>query len=89
LFFTSRKAKRLAQTVNDSLANGLILEAISKIGFWFKVKAAARFKPYEYIRYFEDLNQAPNAEIGPKDLFEIASDCIDHPLHQHSKGGLE
>ena len=23
--------------------------------------------------YFEDWNRAPNAEIGPKDLFEIAS----------------
>ena len=25
-----------------------------KNGFWFKVKAAVRFKPEEYIRYFED-----------------------------------
>jgi len=47
------------------------LEAISKNGFWFKVKAAARFKPEEYIRYFEDLNRAPNAEIEPKDFFEM------------------
>jgi len=23
--------------------------------------------------YFEDLNRAPNAEIGPKDFFEMAS----------------
>ena len=49
------------------------LEAISKIGFWFKVKADARFKPEEYIKYFEDLNRASNAEIGQKDIFEIAS----------------
>jgi hypothetical protein len=25
------------------------------------------------LQYFEDLNFAPNAEIGPKDFFEIAS----------------
>jgi hypothetical protein len=25
-----------------------LIEAISKIGFWFKVAAAARFKPEEY-----------------------------------------
>jgi len=47
------------------------LEAVSKNGFWFKVKAAARFKPEEYIRYFEDLNRTPNAEIEPKDFFEM------------------
>jgi hypothetical protein len=50
-----------------------VLEAISKSGFWLKVKAAVRIKPEEYIRYFEDLIRALNAEIGPKDLFEIAS----------------
>jgi len=48
------------------------VEAISKNGFWFKIKAVAIFKPKEYLYYFEDLNLAPNAEIGPKDLFEIA-----------------
>jgi hypothetical protein len=31
-----------------------IIEAISKNGFWFKIKAAANIKPEEYIRYFED-----------------------------------
>jgi len=25
------------------------------------------------LQYFEDLSLAPNAEIGPKDFFEIAS----------------
>ncbi len=24
------------------------------------------------VRYFEDLNRAPNADIGPKDFFEMA-----------------
>ena len=33
----------------------IFFEAISKKGFWFKVKAAANIKPEEYIRYFEDL----------------------------------
>jgi len=27
----------------------------------------------KYIRYFEDLNRASNAEIGPKDFFEMTS----------------
>ena len=39
------------------------------MGFWFEVKAGERFKPEEYIKYFEDLNLSPNAEIGPKGLF--------------------
>jgi len=49
------------------------LEAFLKIGFWFKVKAAARFQPEEYFQYFEDWNRVPNAEIEPKDIFKIAS----------------
>jgi hypothetical protein len=59
----------------DDLTFYRLLEAISKIGFWFKVKADVRIKPEEYIRYFEDLIRAPNAEIGPKGIFEIASMC--------------
>jgi len=35
-------------------------------GFWFKIKAEAKFKPEAYTEYFEDLNFAPNAEIGPE-----------------------
>jgi len=31
------------------------IEAISKNGFWFKIKAAVNIKPEEYIRYFEAL----------------------------------
>ena len=50
--------------------NPYCLEAVSKPSIGFKVKAAARFKLEEYIGYFEDLNQAPNAEIGPKDNLE-------------------
>jgi hypothetical protein len=49
-----------------------LLRSYLKNVFWFKVKADARFNPEEYIGYFEDLNRAPNAEIGPKDFFEMA-----------------
>jgi len=28
------------------------------------------------LQYFEDLNSVPNAEIGPKDFFEIASSLL-------------
>jgi len=46
------------------------LEAISKNGFWFNIKADARFNPEADCM---DLNRAPNTEIGPKDFFEMAS----------------
>jgi len=42
------------------------METASKSSIRFKVKAAVRIKPEEYIRYFEDLIRAPNAEIGPE-----------------------
>ena len=42
---------------------------VSKASIGFKVKAAARFIPEEYIRYFDVLNRAPNAEIGPEGRF--------------------
>jgi len=32
-----------------------MIEAISKNGFWFKVKAAANINPEEYSGYFEEL----------------------------------
>jgi hypothetical protein len=32
------------------LIANISLEAISKKGFWFKIEAAARFKPEEYFR---------------------------------------
>jgi hypothetical protein len=36
-------------------------------------QAGAGFQPADMLKYFEDLNQGPNAEVGPKDIFEIAS----------------
>jgi len=33
----------------------LYLEAISKIGFRFKIKADSHFKPQAYMEYVEDL----------------------------------
>jgi len=32
----------------------LFLGAVSKLGFWFKVKADVRFQLEEYLKYFED-----------------------------------
>jgi hypothetical protein len=58
--------------------------------------AAARNKPEEYIMYFEDLFQAPNAEIGSislrsssyarqKDFFEMAYSNRCQPLQPQRK----
>jgi len=49
-----------------------VLEAISKIGFWFKVAAGASFKPQVRLRRIEDLKRGTNKDIGPKDIFEIS-----------------
>jgi len=46
-----------------------IYKAISKNGFWLKVKAAVFIRPEEYIGYFEDLIKVANAEIEPKVVF--------------------
>jgi hypothetical protein len=67
----------------------ILLEAISKKGFWFKIAAGPCFhaKPDDasififkgapqtggILLYFEDLKQGANKEFGPKDFFEIAS----------------
>jgi len=58
------------------------LEAISKLGFLFEIKAWPRINtvgapkevPLGYIlKYVEDLRRGHNADIGQKDFFEIAS----------------
>jgi len=49
------------------------VEPISKIGFWFKIKAGPRFNPQAYFKYSEELKLGPNTEVGPKDFFEMAS----------------
>jgi hypothetical protein len=49
------------------------LEVISKIRFWFKIKAAECFNPQEYLKYFEELKREANTDIGPKELFEMTS----------------
>jgi hypothetical protein len=36
-------------------------------------QGGAEFKPAGILKYVEDLKREPNAEIGPKDIFEIAS----------------
>ena len=44
-----------------------------------KHRGGAEFQPADILKYFEDLNQGPNAEVGPKDIFEIASNYT--PTH--------
>ena len=48
------------------------LEAISKIGFRFKIKAEPRFEPQAYMEYVEDLKRGSNTDIGLEDIFEMA-----------------
>jgi hypothetical protein len=65
------------------------LEAISKIGFWFKIAAELIFpalldfppdsiifvgrRPEVRLRRIEDLKIGTNKDIGPKGIFEMAS----------------
>ena len=57
------------------------LEAIAKIGFWFKFsrrilagqERGTEFQPADILKYFEELKLGPNTEIGTKDFFEMAS----------------
>jgi hypothetical protein len=65
------------------------LEAVSKIGFWFKISAGPGFPalldspsdliifvghtPQVRLRRIEDLKRGTNKDIGPKDIFEMAS----------------
>ena len=51
----------------------MILETVSKNGFWFKIKAPLKFQPGGILKYSEELKRRGNAEIGPKDFFEMAS----------------
>jgi hypothetical protein len=49
-----------------------ILEAFSKLGFWFKVKAEPYIlQPASILEYVEDLKYGANAEIESKDIFEM------------------
>jgi hypothetical protein len=43
----------------------IFIEAISKIGFWFKIKAEPRFNPQAYFKYSEELKRRPNTETCP------------------------
>ena len=63
---------------------GIDLEAISKIGFWFKIPsspygfavtgaAGPGFKPPVRLRRIEDLKRGTHKDMGPKDIFEIVS----------------
>jgi hypothetical protein len=39
-------------------------------------QGGAEFQPAGILKYVEDLKRGPNAEIGPKDIFEIASNNL-------------
>ena len=43
-----------------------------KIRIWAQYRGEADFQPADILKYFEDLKRGPNAEVGPKDIFEIA-----------------
>jgi hypothetical protein len=44
--------------------SGFLLEAISKIGFWFKIKAGPMFNPQAYVKYSQELKRGASTEIG-------------------------
>jgi hypothetical protein len=44
----------------------MVLEAISKKGFWFKIAAGPRFKPEEYLSISRIKNEAPTKRLGQK-----------------------
>jgi hypothetical protein len=63
--------------IENSKLFSLILEAISKTGFWFKIKTRPRFNPPRIVtgsstrilKYSEKLKRGLNPEIGPKNFF--------------------
>jgi hypothetical protein len=67
--------------IENSKLFSLILEAISKTGFWFKIKTRPRFNPprlltgssTRILKYSEELKRGPNTEIEPKGVFEMVS----------------
>jgi len=42
---------------------------LTKLGFWFRIKARVKTLPQAYRRYSEDKIFACNAELGQKDNF--------------------
>ena len=66
---------------NKCVATRRLLEAISKIVFWFKIsrrnsagqERGGEFQPADILKYVEDLKRKLNADIGPKGIFEVAS----------------
>jgi len=61
--------------------NKFLLEAISKLGFSFEIsrprpagqEREAEDQPAGILKYVEDLRRGLNADIGRKDIFEMAS----------------
>ena len=49
-----------------------------KIRILVQGQGGAEFQPAGILEYVEDLKRGPNAGIGPKDFFEIASNKTPH-----------
>jgi len=60
-------------------------EAISKYGFWFKIKAGAQFKPQAYASRSRIQIAAPTPGLGQKIILRQA--LIGHPSAWPFKGG--
>jgi hypothetical protein len=48
-----------------------------KIKILVQNQGGAEFKPAGILKYVEDLKEGSNAEVGPKDYFEIASNNLE------------
>jgi hypothetical protein len=47
-----------------------LIEAASKLGFWFKVAAGPSLKPQEYISISRILYEAPTKTLGQKTILK-------------------
>ena len=54
---------------------GKKLEAISKIGFWFKVVAGESFNPQEYLSISRIGNEAPTKTLGQNTFLRWLLKC--------------
>jgi len=41
-------------------------------------QGGTEIQPAGILKYSEELKRGPNTEVGPKDIFEIASNCSMH-----------
>jgi hypothetical protein len=55
---------------------GFIFRSHLKNRILVQVRGGAEFKTAGILEYFENFKRGTNKEIGPKDIFEIASICL-------------